>query len=333
MVTALAAPVMAAPKLDVSVSISADPAVAAVGETVTYTVEVTSTGNATENNLTVTAGEYEWFIKQIKSGGTWTESFTAVYSEPGEFEVLAAVTAKSGASKNASATALVKNAATLTANFPGLYAHVQVRQEGKGNWETIAVGSDSATGVIGNLVFDRGPIEAGVICVRVGRDALLWYGELEWDGKSDLEVNVPTYTIEIPEGFSGVGIKMICGSPQWPYQNMNAGDSFTLINGAINNSAYLHFTYRGNEYTGVFELDGSNPFVIAAEPSASVEKLQGNQNTLTVTVSETICGVDILPVSESFNINNNSEGAFEVGGYSVYVKTYGNTKISDCCIV
>ena len=65
-----------------------------------------------------------------------------------------------------------------------------------------------------------------------------------------------------------------------------------------------------------------------AVAGAVVEKLNGSQNGLTITVN-----VDGEIVAEEyFLIANNSAGEFNVGDYKVYVSTSGNTKIDSCFI-
>jgi len=72
--------------------------------------------------------------------------------------------------------------------------------------------------------------------------------------------------------------------------------------------------------------------------SASVEKLNGNKNNLSVTVrvlaySEEVKDVVESEYSEVFSIDNNAAGVYEVGSYSVYVDTKGNTQIRACYLV
>jgi hypothetical protein len=62
---------------------------------------------------------------------------------------------------------------------------------------------------------------------------------------------------------------------------------------------------------------------------ASVTKLKGNENELTVTVIEIDRdGVETL-VEETFRIKNNAAGTYDVGSYRVYVDTKGNTKVKE----
>jgi len=71
---------------------------------------------------------------------------------------------------------------------------------------------------------------------------------------------------------------------------------------------------------------GKGPAAIESEVvlSATVVKDKGNTNTLTVFVGNE---------SASFTIANNANGIYKVGGYEIYVGTYGNTKISDLYVV
>jgi hypothetical protein len=69
-----------------------------------------------------------------------------------------------------------------------------------------------------------------------------------------------------------------------------------------------------------------------------VEKLNGNKNNLTITVTEQ-AGVDQngnpieFSVTATFSIDNNAAGIYQVGNYRVYVDTKGNTQIRECYIV
>jgi len=67
-------------------------------------------------------------------------------------------------------------------------------------------------------------------------------------------------------------------------------------------------------------------------PTAYVEKLNGNKNNLTVTVTETYVGTQTIVYSKTFSINNNAADTYKVGPYSVYVDTKGNDQIRACYI-
>ena len=67
---------------------------------------------------------------------------------------------------------------------------------------------------------------------------------------------------------------------------------------------------------------------INAVVSASVNKLNGNKNELTIEVRD---AYDVF--AETFLINNNAAGVYTVGDYDVYVNTKGNDQIRLCYIV
>lgn len=73
--------------------------------------------------------------------------------------------------------------------------------------------------------------------------------------------------------------------------------------------------------------------VVDAAPSAVVNKLNGNQNELTVTVTETYQNRTTHEISDTFTIKNNAEGTYTVGDYKVFVNTKGNTQIREISIV
>jgi len=71
---------------------------------------------------------------------------------------------------------------------------------------------------------------------------------------------------------------------------------------------------------------------------AFVEKLNGNKNNLTITVTELVSKTGSEKQSEvtytmTFSIDNNAAGIYEIGPYKVYVNTKGNTQIREIYIV
>jgi len=72
--------------------------------------------------------------------------------------------------------------------------------------------------------------------------------------------------------------------------------------------------------------------LVGAVPSASVKKLNGNKNELTVAVTETYSDGSTNKITKTFSINNNSAGSYHVGSYVVYVDTKGNDQIRQCYI-
>ena len=75
------------------------------------------------------------------------------------------------------------------------------------------------------------------------------------------------------------------------------------------------------------------PTVVSVAPAASVTKLNGNKNDLTITVTERLSDGSVNTVTRKFSIDNNAAGTYTVGDYKVYVDTKGNTQIRECYIV
>ena len=73
--------------------------------------------------------------------------------------------------------------------------------------------------------------------------------------------------------------------------------------------------------------------LVGAVPSASVKKLNGNKNELTVAVTESFSDSTTNIIKETFLIDNNAAGSYRVGSYVVYVDTKGNDQIRQCYIV
>lgn len=77
-------------------------------------------------------------------------------------------------------------------------------------------------------------------------------------------------------------------------------------------------------------------FMYATDVAANVEKLQGNTNKLTITVTEKWSDKSVREVVQDFTIPNNAAGVYKVEGgdvYKVYVDTKGNTQIRDLYFV
>ena len=73
--------------------------------------------------------------------------------------------------------------------------------------------------------------------------------------------------------------------------------------------------------------------VVNVMPSAEVIKLNGNKNTLIITVVEQYAGGEKAKFVKEFSIDNNAAATYVVGPYKVYVDTKGNTQIRACYIV
>ena len=75
------------------------------------------------------------------------------------------------------------------------------------------------------------------------------------------------------------------------------------------------------------------PEPISVTPYASVEKLTGNKNNLTITIFVDYADYDMEIIEKTFSIDNNAANTYVVGPYKVYVDTKGNTQIRACYIV
>jgi len=80
--------------------------------------------------------------------------------------------------------------------------------------------------------------------------------------------------------------------------------------------------------------DGSIGWIkVGASASASVEKIPGNKNNLTITVTEIYANGSTKLITVTFSIPNNAAAVYQVGEYKVYVDTKGNDQIRACYIV
>ncbi|MDR0469795.1 MAG: InlB B-repeat-containing protein [Peptococcaceae bacterium] len=87
----------------------------------------------------------------------------------------------------------------------------------------------------------------------------------------------------------------------------------------------------GDWYTVIDE--GTMIVIIGISADAYIEKLNGNKNSLTVTVTEYWSDGSETYVYETVSIDKNSAGTYQAGGYRVYVDTKGNDQIRACYIV
>jgi len=83
--------------------------------------------------------------------------------------------------------------------------------------------------------------------------------------------------------------------------------------------------------TAQFRADSID--LINVTPSAYVERVPGNRNNLTITITEFFSDGSTSETAETFSIENNSSGYFDVGIYRVFVSTRGNTQIREIYIV
>jgi len=80
-------------------------------------------------------------------------------------------------------------------------------------------------------------------------------------------------------------------------------------------------------------LGNSEVTMVGATPLASVKKLNGNKNDLTISVTERFSDGSIKTITETFSINNNTAGSYQVGAYAVYVEIKGNDQVKQCYIM
>ena len=121
---------------------------------------------------------------------------------------------------------------------------------------------------------------------------------------------------------------------------------FRVLDNAV--AGYTDITvdgiYAGNTMEDSFDvstIDGSILVVpqqmevalVSVVPMASVKKLNGNKNDLTITVTETFSDGSNNKITATISINNNAAGSYQVGRYVVYVDTKGNDQIRQCYIV
>ena len=99
------------------------------------------------------------------------------------------------------------------------------------------------------------------------------------------------------------------------------------------NFAYIKVVAEDGLTTNIYTVVITRVWLVSATPSAYVEKLGGNQNRLFITVIEYYSDGTEKYVTWDGLINNNAAGAYQVGGYTVYVDTKGNDQIRECYIV
>ena len=99
-----------------------------------------------------------------------------------------------------------------------------------------------------------------------------------------------------------------------------AGNMVGLESGLIANNGYGYY-FKGEDY--------ETPVILfSSEVSASVEKLNGNKNNLTITVTEVWSNGAIITITKVFSVDNNLAGIFQVGAYEVYAQIQGNKLVA-----
>ncbi|MCL1975470.1 MAG: metallophosphoesterase [Firmicutes bacterium] len=105
----------------------------------------------------------------------------------------------------------------------------------------------------------------------------------------------------------------------------------TALPGNTSNSYTLSNLTTATVVSVEFEAISGNT-IISITPTASIDKMSGNQNKLNITVTEKYANGETKIFTATFIINNNAVGTYNVGAYKVYIATKGGDKISECRI-
>jgi len=114
------------------------------------------------------------------------------------------------------------------------------------------------------------------------------------------------------------------------------GNSIDLVEYKDVIGSYIRFQLIGDG-----GISWANPILVTrvdvvlvdVTPEAFVTRLNGNQNELTIIITETYEHDKTNVLTATFMINNNAAGFYNVGEYVVYVDTKGNDQIRACYIV
>ena len=115
-----------------------------------------------------------------------------------------------------------------------------------------------------------------------------------------------------------------------------AGNTIDLLEYKEEIGSYIRFQLKGDggiSWANPILLKRVDAELVDITVEAFVTKLSGNQNELTITITEIYENDKINVITEIFKINNNAAGIYDVGEYKVYVDTKGNTQIRACYIV
>jgi hypothetical protein len=164
---------------------------------------------------------------------------------------------------------------------------------------------------------------------------------------------------------SFAGASILSGTKQYPLTLTASGDGFMLRNTDLYSGASLGSAMPGSiiiklyrdfltaldngEYTLMIYLqDGSSvekafaldlvrepvdKTIVSVTPTAHVNKLNGNQNRLFITVTIEYSDGTTEEIDWDGLIDNNAAETYYAGGYKVYVDTKGNIQVRECYIV
>ncbi|MBU8880906.1 endo-1,4-beta-xylanase [Bacillus sp. FJAT-29790] len=147
--------------------------------------------------------------------------------------------------------------------------------------------------------------------------------------ESNRDANIPV-TADVPDGYQAVLEKDGVSVASATFTN---GKAMISVKGSDVDAGanYAVVVYDGSEIHGAVILPVVT--VDSATPLATVERLNGNQNRLTVIVTESYSDGSTEDFTEEILISNNAADVYQVGPYKVYVDTKGNDQIRECYIV
>jgi len=202
-----------------------------------------------------------------------------------------------------------------------------------------AIDPGRGTGIPGQLEIGFALSDNDVLTMWCWGNSISGYtGDLAGRGfdaviKRNDNINLTTYKIAMPWSFIGTN-----GQPP-------EDGSIVAFNVCINNrdqgsTVRTYYEYYGGiaadknaaEF-GLMHMYAPKIALVSATPAAYVDKITGSKNDLTVTVTELYSDGSMNVITETFTINNNAAGVYDVGGYKVYVDTKGNTQIRKIYII
>jgi predicted phosphodiesterase len=159
------------------------------------------------------------------------------------------------------------------------------------------------------------------------------------------------YDLAAPDyGFLDINSARDAGHEQNPDgpRSLDSANSWlvypTYTNITVTKDAITFNTYFF-QYNAVTDVIVTDPFLydsftvtralpkFTVKADAFVTKLNGNQNDLTITITNIYeNGSEEVVAALTIQISNNAAGTYEVGGYKVYVDTKGNDQIRACYI-
>jgi len=166
---------------------------------------------------------------------------------------------------------------------------------------------------------------SGLLAVIILFSALVPHVAQATDNEvSNVEINFEDYEVKTqglvmsPEEFNNA----FGGEPESRFMPFNlVSTELTMHNIVID----------GSDISLDLVLSPANLFgtIVDVEYSAYVTRLNGNQNDLTINVVEHFEGGWTNELSETFRIDNNGSGTFELGNYQIFVSTRGNDRIRE----